>query len=87
VRQVNAALMAIGRALIPIDYTERGRFDHDPAVAHREPPHLAALKALGTTKGDEARHLAVRAARDLNAIRHALATASAAAESVTRRRA
>lgn len=86
VRQVNAVLMAIGRALIPIDYTERGRFDHDPAVAHRDPPHLAALKALGTAKGDEAKHLAVRAARDLNAVRHALVTASAAAESVTRRR-
>ena len=87
VRQVNATLMAISRALIPIDYTERGRFDHDPAVTHREPPHLAALKALSTAKGDAAKHLAVRAARDLNAIRHALATASAAAESATRRRA
>ncbi len=83
VRQVNGALMALGRALIPIDYTQRGRFDHDPAVAHREPPHLAALKALATAKGDAARHLAVRAVRDLNAIRHALATAAAAAESTT----
>jgi hypothetical protein len=86
VRQINDALMAISRALIPIDYTERGRFEHDPAVAHREPPHLAALKALATAKGDDAKHLAVRATRDANAIRHALATAAAAAESVTRRR-
>lgn len=84
IRQLNGRLMAIGRALIPIDYTERGRFDHDLAVSHREPPHLAALKALGSAKGDQAKHLAVRAVRDLNAIRHALATAADAAEVAAR---
>jgi hypothetical protein len=86
IRRMNSALMAIGRALIPIDYTERGRFDHDLAVTHPEPPHLAALKALGSAKGDQAKHLAVRAVRDLNAIRHALATAAAAAEAAARGR-
>ncbi len=85
VRRMNTALMALGRALIPIDYTQRGRFDHDPAVAHREPPHLAALKALAAAKGDDARHLAVRAVRDLNAIRQALATATAVAETAAAR--
>lgn len=80
VREINSALMTIGRALIPVDHTRTGRFDHDPAVAHQHPPHLAALRALAAATPNEAKHLAVRAVRDLNAVRHALSTAAAAAE-------
>ncbi|MDR7521580.1 MAG: M28 family peptidase [Armatimonadota bacterium] len=82
IRATNAALMAMGRALIPIDFTRAGRFGHDPALPQSDPPHLAALRALAHASGDEARHLAVQAVRDLNAIRHALATAAQAAEAV-----
>ncbi|MCL6554549.1 MAG: Zn-dependent exopeptidase M28, partial [Firmicutes bacterium] len=80
VRAVNAALMAMARALIPADFTRAGRFGHDPALPQAEPPRLAALRALARASGDEAKHLAVQAVRDLNAIRHALATAASAAE-------
>lgn len=86
VRQVNEALMAIGRALIPVDFTQAGRFHPDPAVTPSDPPHLAALRALATASGDDAKHLVVRAGRDLNAIRHALNTAADAAEAAGNRR-
>jgi len=78
---INQGLMGLGRALIPASYTRAGRFDHDPALEQRDVPLLAALRALGSASGDEAKHLAVRAVRDLNAIRHALRQAADAAES------
>jgi len=81
VRVINWGLMRLGRALIPIGYTRSGRFDHDPALEQRDVPLLAALRALGSASGDEAKHLAVRAVRDLNAIRHALRQAAEVAES------
>ncbi len=77
---VNQGLMELGRALIPIGYTRTGRFDHDPALEQRDVPLLAAVAALGEATGDDARHLAVRAVRDLNAVRAALTTAADAAE-------
>jgi len=89
VREVNAALMALGRLLIPVDYTASGRFGHDVAVTPSGVPLLAAVDALaaapqGGTRTDDARHLAVRAVRDLNAIRFALAQAADRAETATR---
>jgi hypothetical protein len=84
VRAVNRALMAVGRALIPVDYTQAGRYDHDPALQPPHPPRLAALRALADATGDQAKHLAVRAVRDLNAIRHALTTAAEIAEGAAR---
>jgi hypothetical protein len=82
-RRLNAALMALGRALIPVDHTRSGRFDHDPAFGHPQPPHLAAARALAAASGEDAKHLAVRAVRDLNAIRHALREAAQIAEDAT----
>jgi hypothetical protein len=84
VRAVNEGLKALGRALIPIGYTRTGRFDHDPALEQRDVPLLTALRALGTASGDEARHVAVAAVRDLNAIRYALNQAASQAESAAR---
>jgi hypothetical protein len=84
VRDVNRALMAVGRALIPVDYTYAGRFDHDLALQPPHPPRLAALRALADASGDQAKHLAVRAVRDLNAIRQALTTAAEIAEGAAR---
>ncbi|MDR7484364.1 MAG: M28 family peptidase [Armatimonadota bacterium] len=83
-RAANAALLAMGRALIPIGYTEAGPFHPDPALEMPEMPVLAAVRALGGAAGDEAKHLAVRAVRDLNAVRHALAQAADAADDGTR---
>ncbi|MDR7521503.1 MAG: hypothetical protein QN168_03465 [Armatimonadota bacterium] len=80
VRAANAALLAMGRALIPIGHTQAGPFHPDPALELPEMPVLAAARALGGAAGDEARHLAVRAVRDLNAVRGALAQAADAAE-------
>ena len=76
VRVINQALMELGRALIPIGYTQTGRFDHDPAMEQRDVPLLAAARALADAEPDHARHLAVRAVRDLNAVRYALARAA-----------
>ncbi len=78
---INHGLMRVGRSLIPASYTRAGRFDHDPALEQRDVPLLAALRVLGSASGDEAKHLAVRAVRDLNAIRYALGQAADAAES------
>jgi hypothetical protein len=83
-RTINAALMAMGRALIPIGYTGAGRFDHDPALEQHGAPLLAAVGALGTAHGDDARHLAVRAQRDLNAVRFSLRQAADVAETAVR---
>ncbi len=81
---VNAALMAMGRALIPIGYTRTGRFNHDPALEQRDVPLLAAARSLAAAFSDEAKHVAVRAVRDLNAIRTALGEAADAAEAGAR---
>jgi hypothetical protein len=81
---INAALMALSRALIPIGYTATGRFNHDAALEQRDVPLLAAATALGGATGDAARHLAVRAQRDLNAVRYALRQAADAAEAAVR---
>lgn len=78
---INRGVMRLGRALIPVGYTLAGRFDHDPALVQRDVPLLESLQALGNASGDEAKHLAVRAVRDLNTIRHALRQAAEAAES------
>jgi peptidase M28-like protein/PA domain-containing protein len=80
VRAFNAGLLALSRHLIPVDYTQTGRFDHDLAMESREPPRLAAVKALGAAKGDAIKHLTVRAVRDLNALRFALAAAADTAD-------
>ena len=80
VRAFNAGLLSLSRQLIPVDYTQTGRFDHDLAMESRDPPRLAAVKALGTAKGDAIKHLIVRAVRDLNALRFTFAGAADAAE-------
>jgi hypothetical protein len=84
VRTINTAIMALGRALIPIGYTASGRFGHDAALEQRDVPLLAATKALASATGDAAKHLAVQAQRDLNAVRHALRQAADAAETALR---
>ncbi|MCX7381593.1 MAG: M28 family peptidase [Alphaproteobacteria bacterium] len=73
---VNAALMAIGRALVPLDYTKGDRFDHDPALGLAPWPVLDAMRRLAGTapEGDDAKFAEVSAIRAANRLRHALDT-------------
>ena len=79
--QVNAALMAIGRALVPLDYTTGDRFDHDPALGLSAWPVLDPLRRLAEAEAgsDAARFAAVSAIRARNRLRDALDRALAAA--------
>ncbi len=82
---VNRALMAVSRALVPMDYTRGDRFDHDPALAQNPYPVLDPVRALAASEaGGEARQFRLVAARRAcNRLGHALATAIGALESVT----
>ncbi len=84
VRTLNSGLMALGRVLIPADYTQAGRFDHDAALEQHDTPLLAAVRALAGAAPEEAKHLEVRAVRDLNAVQFALSLASELAEATAR---
>jgi hypothetical protein len=79
---LNDALMQVGRAIIPINYTASGPFDHDPAVPVPPVPLLqpaADLRAMraGT---DEALPLQARLIRNRNNVTRAIDAATAAAE-------
>ncbi len=78
----DAALMAIGRALVPLDYTKGDRFDHDPALGLAPWPVLDAMRRLAGTApdSDDARFAEVSAIRAANRLRHALDMALAVAE-------
>ena len=79
---VNDALMGIGRALIPINYTAAGPYDHDPAVPVPAIPLLELAARLGTLEpdGDEYLTLLTRLVRNRNRVTHAIDTATEMAE-------
>ena len=83
---INAALMRMGRALVPIDYTRGDRFDHDPALPLPPYPALEPLRVLAAVPAgsDELKFAAVAACRALNRIRFAVEEAIAAAEAALR---
>ena len=67
---VNTSLMALGRALIPVDYTATGLFDHDLAVPTSPLPGLAAaaeLPGLDPESGDY-HYLVTRLVRERNRV-------------------
>jgi hypothetical protein len=74
----NRALMAVSRALVPIDYTQGDRFTHDPALGFNPWPSLDAIRALVGAAGDAAKFQAVAAVRARNRVAHALDLALAA---------
>jgi hypothetical protein len=78
--RINAALMRISRALVPLDYTEGDRFVHDPALPQPPWPVLQKLRDLARAEpnSDAARFLAVAARRARNRLRHALTEAEGA---------
>jgi hypothetical protein len=62
---VNACLVDLQRALVPIMYAGRGRFDHDPALDLPALPALDAARLLPKLPPDgaQAKHLEVRLRR------------------------
>jgi hypothetical protein len=81
---INRALMAVSRALVPMDYTTGDRFDHDPALAQNPYPVLDPVRALAASEPDSDDRLfrLVAARRATNRLAHALATAITALETV-----
>lgn len=81
-RAVTRALVALSRALVPLEYTRGDRFDHDPALPQPVFPALQAIRDLAAhaAEDDTARFLAVTARRARNRVATALDTAIAAAD-------
>jgi len=77
--RINAALMRVSRALVPLDYTEGDRFSHDPALPQPAWPPLQKLRELARAEpnSNAARFLAVAARRARNRLRYALDEAGA----------
>jgi hypothetical protein len=77
--RINRALVAVSRAIVPMDYTTGDRFDHDPALAQAPYPVLDPVRALAAAAAgsDQARFLTVAAVRACNRLGFALDEASA----------
>ncbi len=73
----NALAMALGRALIPINYTRSGPFEHDLALGVTALPGLSDASRLGQTDraSDDFRFLQAKLVRERNRVEHALRTA------------
>jgi hypothetical protein len=67
-RRINRCLVRLGRALIPVDYTRSGRFDHDLAVPTHPMPGLHPVEHLGSLVPgtDEYEFLRTRLLRERN---------------------
>ena len=78
--RVNRALVAVARAIVPMDYTTGDRFDHDPALPQSRYPVLDVVRQLGGARAgsDQARFLTVSARRASNRFAFALDEANAA---------
>jgi hypothetical protein len=82
--RVNKALMALGRHLIPVNYTSVGLFDHDLATRVDPIPGLqpAAKLASLTPESNEYKFLRTALVRERNKVAHALALACREVENV-----
>ncbi|HET9016249.1 MAG TPA: M28 family peptidase [Thermomicrobiaceae bacterium] len=82
VARVNRCLMEVGRALIPVDYSRGGQFDHDLAVPTQPVPGLQPATRLATLQPgtDDYEFLRTRVVRERNRLVHALVTATRAVE-------
>lgn len=78
--RTNATLMALSRALVPVDYASSDRFTHDPALPVPDWAVLQPLRDLAAAApgSDAAYTRAVSARRAANRLAHALRTAIAA---------
>jgi hypothetical protein len=77
---INAALMALGRAIIPLNYTAAGPFGHDPALAVPALPLLDAARQLAAAPvdADATKFSVVALQRGLNQVVYGLDAALAA---------
>ncbi|HVY16341.1 MAG TPA: M28 family peptidase [Rhodopila sp.] len=77
---VNRTLMAVGRAMVPMDYTHGDRFEHDPALPQSPYPVLDAVRQLAAASAgsDQALFLMGGARRACNRLGHALDEATEA---------
>jgi len=82
--KINAALMKVSRALVPVDYSKGDRFTHDPALPQTPWPTLDPVRALVplVADSDAAHFQAVAAKRARNRVAFALREANAALLSV-----
>lgn len=78
--RVNATLVAVSRAMVPMDYTAGDRFEHDPALPQAPYPVLDVVRQLAAARAgsDQARFLAGSATRACNRLAFALDQANAA---------
>ncbi len=78
--RLNAAMIRLSRALVPLDYTRGDRFVHDPAMPLPAWPVLDPLRRLAaaTPGTDEAKLRTVSARQARNRVAHALREAAAA---------
>ena len=81
---INAALRAVSRAMVPLDYTGGDRFEPDPALPMPAYPLLQPLRRLASLPAgsDQARFLTVTLTRIRNRFVHALGEADAALDAV-----
>ena len=79
-QRINHALVAVSRALVPMDYTTGDRFEHDPALPQPPYPVLNSLRQLAAAQpgSDPARFLAGAAKRAANRLGFALDQATEA---------
>jgi len=77
---LNAALLAVAHALIPVNYTAAGPYEVDPALDQPALPGLAPLAALAALapQRDAAHFLRTQLVRERNRVWHALTVARAA---------
>jgi hypothetical protein len=78
--RINLALMAVSRALVPVDYTTGDRFGHDPALPQTKYPVLDVVRQLAAAApgSDEARFLTGGARRACNRLGYAVDQANEA---------
>ena len=71
---LNRTLIALSRVLIPLTYTEAGRFEHDPAWAIPHLPGMQGLRELGKlpANSSEFQFLRTQLVRNYNALLSAL---------------
>ncbi|CAH1691939.1 Peptidase_M28 domain-containing protein [Hyphomicrobiales bacterium] len=74
-KAINGAIIALQRALVPMDYTEGDRFRHDPALTQTPFPVLDPIRRLAAADGEAFKFTIVAARRAYNRLNHALENA------------
>ncbi|GAB7092822.1 M28 family peptidase [Halorubrum luteum] len=74
-KRANKTLRRLSRILVPLDFTENGRFEQDPAMYRPPYPSLADVRELENLEGDEYRFRTKTLVRDRNEVVHQLRTA------------